>query len=376
MADNFMRRYIMKCGPSGKGGFQIGNISSATETALHISFSIEKADVENPNDAVIQIWNLSDKNLKILESPKCIVELKAGYGDTMSVVLVGTVSSVITTKDNADRLTEITVVDGLLELKETVLSISMNGKVNSKEIYEKVAKDMGVPIRFAKDVRFKDFANGYTYIGLAKNILHSIAGYNKHQWTMENQVLQVTLPGRTLEPQGYLLSSETGLISVPKRVSIGNGTEEIYGWEVQYLLNGTIGINSAVQVKSSVVNGYFRVQKVTIDGDNLEGDWMCTAQLLEVQVDTELDKAVTTSSNGSSGASSSTSSAVIVKGSKVKVTRTFMSGNKKKGYTYTGDIFTCWYEVYDVIQIKGDRVVIGIGSTVTAAVNINDITKV
>ena len=368
MAENFMRRYIMKCGPSGKTGFQIGNISSATETALHISFSIEKADVENPNDAIIQIWNLSDNNLKILESPNCIVELKAGYGDTMSVVLVGTVASAITTKDNADRLTEITVVDGLLELKETVISISMNGKVNSKEIYEKVAKDMGVPIKFAKDVKFKDFANGYTFVGLAKNVLYNLKKYNGHEWTMENQVLQVTLPGRTLEPQGYLLSSDTGLINVPKRVSIGNGTEEIYGWEVQYLLNGTIGINSAVQIKSSVVNGYFRVQKVTIDGDNLEGDWICTAQLLEVQAEAELDKATNSSSEGSN--------AVISKGNKVKVTRTFMSGSKKKGYTYTGGTFTCWYEVYDVIQVKGDRVVIGIGSTVTAAVNINDIAKV
>lgn len=28
---------------------------------------------------------------------------------------------------------------------------------------------------------------------------------------------------------------------------------------------------------------YFRVYKLTIDGDNLEGDWICTAQLLEVK---------------------------------------------------------------------------------------------
>lgn len=361
-----MRRYIMKCGPSDGSGFQIGNISSARETALHISFSIEKADVENPNDAVIQVWNLSNENLKILESQNCVVELRAGYGDTLTVVLIGSVTSVITTRDNADRLTEITVVDGSRQINETILSISMNGKVNSKEIYEMIASEMGVPIKFANDVQFKDFANGYTFVGLAKNILHNLRIYNGHEWTMENQILQVTLPGRTLEPQGYLLSSETGLIDIPKRVSIGSGSEEVYGWEVQYLLNGAIGINSAVEVKSSVVNGYFRVQKVTIDGDNLEGDWICTAQLLEVKAEAKLDQAA----NSSSG-----SSAVITKGDKVKVTRTFTSGSKTKGYTYTGGTFTCWYEVYDVIQVKGDRVVIGIGSTVTAAVNINDIAK-
>ena len=40
---NFLRTYTMKCGAMG-GGFEIGNRSSPTETALHISFSVEKSD--------------------------------------------------------------------------------------------------------------------------------------------------------------------------------------------------------------------------------------------------------------------------------------------------------------------------------------------
>lgn len=38
--------------------------------------------------------------------------------------------------------------------------------------------------------------------------------------------------------------------------------------------------------------------------------------------------------------------------------------------------FTCWYDVYDVIQIDGNRVVIGIGKTVTSAIDIHNIKKV
>ena len=54
------------------------------------------------------------------------------------------------------------------------------------------------------------------------------------------------------------------------------------GWEVEYLLNGAIGINDTVQLESRMARGYFRVHKVTFDGDNMEGDWVCTAQLLEI----------------------------------------------------------------------------------------------
>ena len=59
--------------------------------------------------------------------------------------------------------------------------------------------------------------------------------------------------------------------------------------------------------------------------------------------------------------------ALIKKGDKVKVT---------KAVTYTGKTFKLWYSTYDVLEVSGDRVVIGIGRTVTAAVNKANLKKV
>lgn len=63
---NFIRTYVMKVGQSGKNGFEIGNIHSAEEIPLHISFSVEKSDSETSNTATIKVWNLSPKSLKPL----------------------------------------------------------------------------------------------------------------------------------------------------------------------------------------------------------------------------------------------------------------------------------------------------------------------
>ena len=57
----------------------------------------------------------------------------------------------------------------------------------------------------------------------------------------------------------------------------------------------------------------------------------------------------------------------IKKGDKVKVL---------KAQTYNGGTFKTYYDVYDVIQVNGDRVVIGIGKTVTAAVKASNLQKV
>lgn len=43
---------------------------------------------------------------------------------------------------------------------------------------------------------------------------------------------------------------------------------------------------------------------------------------------------------------------------------------------YNGQPFKTYYDIYDVIEVKGDRIVIGIGKTVTCAINKNNIRKV
>ena len=67
--------------------------------------------------------------------------------------------------------------------------------------------------------------------------------------------------------------------------------------------------------------------------------------------------------------SSSSSSASIKKGDKVRV--------KKGAKTYTGGGLASFVysTTYDVLEVSGNRVVIGIGSAVTAAVKMSDLTK-
>jgi hypothetical protein len=44
--------------------------------------------------------------------------------------------------------------------------------------------------------------------------------------------------------------------------------------------------------------------------------------------------------------------------------------------TYSGGTFRVWHEVYDVIQVSGDRIVIGVNGAVAAAVKAGDLERV
>lgn len=75
---------------------------------------------------------------------------------------------------------------------------------------------------------------------------------------------------------------------------------------------------------------------------------------------------------------------VIRVGQKIKIPtatapESFAKGDKAKvlnAVTYDGRSFKTYYDVYDVIEVSGDRVVIGVGSTVTAAVKAANLHKV
>lgn len=381
---NFLRRYEMKAGVMGRNGFTIGKTNAANPHALHISFSVEKSTSETSNTAKVQVWNLSPANLKVLDTKDCVIELQAGYEDHIALILAGNVVTSSTQKDGADVLTEIEVMDGRVELRDTYITVSYTGKINVKPIFDYIAKEMGVSVVYSKGCTFADLPNGFSFVGAAKNALKKLCNACGLSWSIQNQVLHIRRPNEAISTRGYLLSPETGLLDIPKRITLAvetsstvdeSKTENQIGYEVRYLLNGAIGVNDCVRLESSEARGYFRVYKLTIDGDNLAGEWTCTAQLLEIKADSSVAKQKAKKKLATAAANTSANTGSVKKGDKVTVVNTFNEGGKTKSYTYTGGKFTLYYSVFDVIQVTGDRVVIGIGSTVTAPVKMDNVKK-
>lgn len=279
---NFDRQYRMSAGPPGSVGFEIGGTSPY---AIHISFSVQKQELESSNTAKVQVWNLNKQNLATLEAENCFLLLKAGYGNTLPVILSGTVSHTSTRKDGSDMLTEIEVVDGLMEVRDTWVSMSYAGLVNTKKILDDTAAQMGLTVTYSYNAAFADIPNGFSFVGQAKNALSKACAVSGLEWSIQNGVLQIKKPGDVMNREVYVIGPDTGLIEIPERVQISSsddaGTPQM-GYDLVYLLNGAIGVGDYVQVQSKYLTGFFRVYSLEIDGDNLSGAWQCKARVLEV----------------------------------------------------------------------------------------------
>lgn len=319
--NNFDRRYRLLIGHKGKNkGIELG----AGDNPLRISFSLEKADTTTSNEAKIEIWNLNKEHRDMLEKEDCTVVLSAGYGKNLALAFCGNVTDSSTSSDGSDLKTEISVLDGLVEMRDTYISLSYKGTINSKKVISDIADKMGVGIVFAPKLTFKDFANGYSFIGQAKQALKKVCTSSGLSWTLQNGVLQIKSPGGTITNRVYVLNKDSGLIDIPKRVSKSaeskdgsatdntkteskskdksNSTSKTNSkstkktsnaktkktkklcWEVKYLMNLSIGVNDFVKLESKYATGYFIVDSIKISGDTHGGDWTCTAQLTEVKI--------------------------------------------------------------------------------------------
>lgn len=280
---NFNRQYRLSAGQAGKAGFEIGGGKPAP---LHISFAAQKTDLQSQNTAKVSVWNLNDQHLSELNKDDCVVTLKAGYGSTMPLIFTGVVTYATTALDGADRCTDIELVDNRIEIRDTYVTLSYSGKVNTKTLIQDAADQMGVAVTFSYNAKFADLPNGFSFVGPARDVLTKACKSSGLAWSIQNGVLQVKKPGDVMSQEVYLLTPDTGLIGIPKRVLISGdeGTSAAkHGWDVEYLMNAAINIDDFVRLESKMVTGFFRVYSLDIEGDNVSGVWQCTARLLEVK---------------------------------------------------------------------------------------------
>lgn len=292
MSRNWNRAYRFVAGAAGTG-FEIG-ATPAAGRALHIKFDLEKTDVSSNNTGTISIWNLNDEHVSVLEQQDCMIEIHAGYGNTLPLIFCGNVTNPETELEGADRKTTIDVVDGRIPIRDSVVALSYQGVIPVATILNDCIAQMGITCIYSqgamKVLAEMKMPNGYSYGGAAANCLTQICDMCGFKWSIQNGVAQVHMPGEPISVQAYILSESTGLIRIPKRIAFAAEstsqeaatTATQYGYEVEYFLNGAINVNDMVQLQSKAASGFFRVKNIKITGDNLESDWTCTAQLLEV----------------------------------------------------------------------------------------------
>lgn len=242
---------------------------------LHMEYEITFDDDINPNESLINVWNLSASTISRIQHNDKLT-LTAGYKtDGSGVILSSRVSTVNTRRESVDKITAIKVIDGpnlggiLLPERKTTTGVGKKAKVKltRKKTYGKnvtasqIIRDLvpllGVAIGKIKLPKDITYPKGYTVSGKVVVEIEKLARACGAAFFINKQRLYICRLAEAASSTTFELSSATGLIGSPEPYE--NDKER--GYKVKMLLQYRITTASLITIKSRTANGKFRVRR-------------------------------------------------------------------------------------------------------------------
>ena len=328
MQRQFHRQYRLLLGKSAQTGLLLTSEDLSSDKGirgLRMTFAIDKDTTKESNKSEIKIWNLSDASLNLIEQEDLMIELSVGYRDDLGPVriFIGTLVKCVTKVENngKDVCTSIICSDGMLAIRDSILSTSFAPGVDSLTILRATASNMGLALDVAEDVKGVVYHDGYSFVGYAKRSLDVICEAMGATWSIQNNMLQVIMRNGITRKQGIVFSPSSGLIGRPERVikssRMSNNTKagarhEVInevglskrekskrkkqrekkrkktsqaGWKIRTLLAPTVNPGDAIRIESNSVSGWFKVESIKHSGGKFEQEWTSEIDCIEVMLD-------------------------------------------------------------------------------------------
>jgi hypothetical protein len=298
----FERVASLTVGQSGKDGILIEK--------LRMSFSIEKSLTETLNTSTIRIYNLSPSSRKLVEAPNNAVILKAGYTRDIGAVtiFVGIVRRSLTTRQGPDWVTELELDDGLIAYRDSKYTATFQPGASGIAVLRQVADQFGLPVMKLPDgLQDKIYPNGFAFVGRVRDAMNKVCNYLGCEWSIQNQEIQILKKGGARERTALVISQDSGMIGSPEleaktmsdklaakqgittnsdgvvtrqsdRLTISGKPAkdrlEVQGYKVNMFLQPTTLPGDIVEVKAEGIDNFFKVEKVTHQGDTHGNEWV------------------------------------------------------------------------------------------------------
>lgn len=272
MSSLFNRDFAIQVGTRRIATRKAGN-NEQTKTTLRVTFEIKKSTNPEPNISIINIYNLSENNRKLLQQKDPII-VEAGYTKTLQQIFSGNITLINHVNENVDWITKIESGDGSDQYRNSRINISFKSKISLRSVLEEAAKNMSLDLGNSIDKittgnfrkNFTEFTKGVVLNGKTVDILNKYLSTAGYQWSIQDKALQVLKPEETTEEQIVVLDSDSGLVGTPE---LGENGIII----AKSLLQGEIKPGRRIQIKSKSIDGIFKIETVNHVGDTWGNDW-------------------------------------------------------------------------------------------------------
>jgi hypothetical protein len=244
-------------------------ITSAAGETLDLSefrivFSIEAADIDHPNTAVIRVYNLKPETMNKILLEFTTVTLQAGYQNGPSAaIFAGSIKQFRKGKETATRTyLDLLCSDADVFYNQGFVSTSLaKGNTPQQVIAAAVAAgnkaisnvsngEKSVVVRDDFDTLKTGIANPRSKVlfGAARDTINTLASTLNVSWSIQQGVLQLIPVNKYLPGPPIQMSTQTGVVGIPE------ATNE--GLKIQCLINPLLQVGGTIQLNADLINTF------------------------------------------------------------------------------------------------------------------------
>lgn len=231
-----------------------GETTAIDLSDMHFRFHVMQSNEEQPNNASIRIYNLSDDTVKRITNRTPVefsaVELKAGYQDgNFGTVFAGSIKQYRRGRESAtDTYFDILAASNDVEYNFGTVSDSVIAGSSYEEVVKRASSGMGLSSTPIVPPAFSGarITRGKVLWGMGRVIARNLANSQKAGWSIQNGKMTIIPLNSYLPGEIIVLNSNTGMIGIPEQ------TNE--GISARCLLNPRIYIGGRMHIDNDSIN--------------------------------------------------------------------------------------------------------------------------
>ncbi|MDB4311875.1 hypothetical protein N9937_00455 [bacterium] len=254
-----------------------------------IKFKVMRSSSTSLNITEITVYNTSPEvlhYLTIYSDQEILVKLQGGYGDNLTVLTMGTITSLTDSFEGETRETVFTVSDGGSHVKTAVLGqdwfAGTPWEYIMDELIDATFMPRGVVIPPEGQVLYPYYADGSAY-----SSLKDLATELEYTLNIQNMAINFYPTGTDKLVNVQIIDESSGLIGSPAVVGdtagnlLGDGKVKSKGVKFKTLLNGTLYPDTIIELRSKEFNGQYQIQTTKHSGNFRGDDWFTECECTE-----------------------------------------------------------------------------------------------
>lgn len=258
-------------------------------SSLRVTFTVNKADVQTPANAVIRVYNPSPETARQVQQEFTRVALQAGYQGNIGLIFRGTVSQARYGRENpTDTFLEIVAQDGDEAYNFATMNTTLAAGWKQDTMHGAVLQALdpyGVVEGHTPELTGNPMPRAKVCYGMARDYMRTLAESCGASWHIADGALNVIPTEETLPGEAVVLTSETGLIGMPQQTLNGIAVRSLLNPRIRH--GGEIRIdNASVQLAQASVaygalnffpsldaDGAYKVYSIAMHGDTRGQAW-------------------------------------------------------------------------------------------------------